>query len=141
MATAEPSGDVQLAYSYERFCRLDELDELDVVDIGSSWRCGAGRLRNSINDVEQGWAWTDRKPDDEAALRSGTPVRVGGAIVGHVDGLIAGFDEHITAVLVACGHFWSRRTIAVPVDALTSVDSTGVTIADRWGLRAPLLRA
>jgi hypothetical protein len=44
-------------------------------------------------------------------------------------------DDHITAVLVASGHLWSRRTIVVPAGALMLVDSAGVTVADSWDPR------
>jgi hypothetical protein len=134
MASAEPTGDVNLAYDMQRFRGLAELEELDVVDIGSA-RLYAGEGRGgSIDGVEHMSVWTDCPPDGETALRVGTPVLVGDDTVGHVDGLIAGLDDHITAVLVASGHLWSRRTIAVPVDALTGVDSTGVSVAATWGL-------
>jgi uncharacterized protein YrrD len=133
MVSAEPTGEVMLAYSDEQLRHLDQLDELDVIEIGAR-PYGTGDWDNSTNPIEHLFVWTDRPPDGEASLRLGTRVRVGDETVGHVDGLIAGFDDHITAVLVATGHLWSHRTIAVPVDALMRVDSTGVTIADTWGL-------
>jgi hypothetical protein len=132
MATAEPTGDVRLAYSFAAFSRLDELEELDVVDIGSSRLVGA--WGNSIDGVEHVSVWNDRPPEGEAALRLATPVHVGDDTLGHVCGLIVGPDEHITAVLVAGGHLWSRRTIAVPVDAVTQVEPDSVTIADSWAV-------
>jgi hypothetical protein len=132
MATAEPTGEVLLAYSLAAFSRLDELEEADVIDIGSSPLYGIGGWSNSIGGVEYVSVWNDRPPEGEAALRLGTPVEVGDETVGHVDGLIVGPDEHVTAVLVVSGHLWSRRTIAVPVDAVTQVESGRVTIADRW---------
>ena len=133
MASAEPTGDVKLAYSYERLSQLDQLEELDVIDIRAPRLYGAGFWSNSINGVEQLSVWTDRPPEGEAALRGGTPVHVGDDTVGHVEGLMTGLDDRITAVLVASGHLWRRRTTAVPVDALTRVDSTGITIAATWG--------
>jgi hypothetical protein len=134
MATAEPTGDVKLAYSDTHLRQLDRLEELDIVDIGSTRLSGAGGRGTSIDGVERVSVWTDCLPDGETALRVGTPVQVGDDTIGHLDGLIAGFDDRITAVLVASGHLWSRRTIAVPVDALTRVDSTSVMIARTWGI-------
>jgi len=133
MATVEPTGAVKLAYSDKHLGELDQLEELDIVDIGSTRLYVAGGRGTPINGVEHVSAWTDHPPKGEAALRTGTPVQVGDDNVGHVAGLMAAGDDHITAVLVASGHLWSRRTIAVPVDALMRVDSTGVTIADTWG--------
>jgi sporulation protein YlmC with PRC-barrel domain len=135
MASAEPTGEVRLAYSLEAFSRLDELEELDVIDIGSSRLYGVGGGGNSINGIEHVSVWNDCPPEGEAALRLGTPVQVGDDTVGHVDGLIVGRDEHIAAVLVTSGHLWSRRTIAVPVDAVTQVEAGRVTIAGTWDQR------
>ncbi|MEY2453340.1 MAG: hypothetical protein QOD92_2914 [Acidimicrobiaceae bacterium] len=134
MANVEPTGDVRLAYDDVGLSHLDQLDELDVVNIGSSRLYGAGGWGTPINGVEHVSVWVDCPPDGEAALRVGTPVQVGDDTVGHVAGLVAGFDDHITAVLVASGHLWSHRTVAVPVDAVTGVGSAGVTIAATWGL-------
>jgi hypothetical protein len=132
MASVQPTGDVRLAYDDETLAHLGELEELDVIDVGSSRPYGAGGLGAPINEIEHLSVWADHPPEGEASLRVGTPVRVGTDTIGHVDGLMAGLDDHITAVLVASGHLWSHRTIVVPVGALMRVDSTGVTIADTW---------
>src|SRR5436190_14795542 len=108
MTTAEPTGEVRLAYDYDSVSHLDQLDELDV---GSSRTYGTRGSDDSIDRVEHVSVWIDRPPDGEAALRVRTPVRVGGDTIGYVEGLITGFDDHITALLVASGHPWARRTI------------------------------
>jgi uncharacterized protein YrrD len=141
MASAEPTGDVHLAYDNANFSRLDELEELDVIDIGSSRLYGISGWGNPINGVEHLSVWSDHPPSGEASLRAGTPVQAGDESVGHVDGLIVGPDDHVAAVLVASGHLWTRRTIAVPVDAVTQIGSGGITIADTWDdARAPRAR-
>jgi hypothetical protein len=132
MASAEPTGDVHLAYDDTHFKRLDELEELDVIDIGSSRLSGVGGWGSPINGIEHLTVWSDHPPRAEASLRAGTPVQAGDETVGHVDGLIVGPDDRVTAVLVVSGHPWSRRTIAVPVDAVTKFGTGSITILDTW---------
>lgn len=136
MATAEPGGDVRIGYDRDGFDRLDQLEQLDIIDVGPSEPYGlyGPYSYDGFGGVGGGRLalWTDRQPDGEAALRHDTPVCVGGDTVGHVDGLLTGADGRIVAVLVTSGHVWSRRTVAIPVDAVTAVSADGLTIADRW---------
>ena len=138
IATAEPAGDVRIACDGEGFERLDEFEQLDVIDLGPYEPYGlyGPYVYDGIGGVAGGLhqlaMWTDRAPDGEAALRHGTAVYVGDDAVGHVDGLLAGPDGRITAVLVVSGHLWARRTVAVPVDAVTEIGAYGLTIAGSW---------
>lgn len=138
MATAEPGGDVRIACDADGFDQLDELEHLDIIDLGPYEPYGLygpyvyGGVGGVAGGSQQLAVWTDRPPDGEAALRHGTPVQAGDDTVGHLDGLLAGPDGRITAVLVASGHLWARRTVAVPVDAVTGVGAEGLTIAGSW---------
>jgi hypothetical protein len=142
IATAEPGGDVRVACDRDRFDRLDELERLDIVDLGPYGPYGPHGFYGPYgtygydDEVAGGMrrvaVWRDRPPEGETALRHGTPVYAGGDTVGHLDGLLASADGHITAILVASGHPWSRRTVAVPVDAVSGVDAGGLTIAATW---------
>jgi hypothetical protein len=135
MATAEPGGDVRIACDGMGFEQLPELEHLDVID---------ARLYGDYDfygydglGLGAGWShivalWTDQPPEGEAALRRETAVDIGVERVGHVEGLLTGPDGTITAVLVGTGHAWKRRTIAVPVDAVTGVDAGRIAIAGRW---------
>lgn len=138
LAAAEPGGDVRLACDRHGLDRYEELEQLDLIDVGPYEPYGLyGPFGyDAMGGVAGGWhplaVWVDRPPDGEAALRHGTPVYVGADPVGHVDGLLAGADGRITAVLVAGGHLWSRRTVAVPVDAVTRFAASGLAVAGSW---------
>lgn len=138
IATAEPGGDVRLACDRDGFDRLDDLEQLDTIDVGPYEPYGlyGPYVYDGIGGITGGMhqlaVWTDRVPDGKAALRHDTPVHAGAGTVGHVDGLLVGADGRITAILVASAHLWSRRTIAVPVDAVTGLAAGGLTIADTW---------
>jgi hypothetical protein len=94
---------------------------------------GIGGWGTPINGFEPLALWRDHPPRGESSLRAGTPVLVGNDTVGHLDGLIVGPDDQVTAVLVASGHPWSRRTMGIPVDAVVRIDGGGIIIADTWG--------
>jgi hypothetical protein len=138
MATAEPGGDVRLACDLDGFDQLGGCEQLDIVELGPHEACGLygpyayDGFGGGAGGMQQRAVWTDQPPDGEAALRHGTPVQAGDNTVGHLDGLLAGADGRITAVLVASGHLWSRRTVAVPVEAVTGVGADGLKIADTW---------
>lgn len=138
MATAEPGGDVRIACQRDDFDRLAALEQLEIIDIGRYEPYGPYRPYgfDGVGEVASGLhrlaVWMDRPPDGEVALRHGTAVRTTVETVGHVGGLLVGADGRITAVLAASGQLWARRTIAVPIDAVTGVDAGGLTIAGTW---------
>jgi sporulation protein YlmC with PRC-barrel domain len=137
IATAEPDGDVRIACDRIGFEQLPELEQLEIIDAGLYGRydlhgydgLGLGLGTGGSQHVA---VWTDQPPEGEAALRRDTAVNIGLERVGHVEGLLTGPDGRISAVLVASGHAWKRRTIAVPVDAVTAVDAGAIAIADTW---------
>jgi sporulation protein YlmC with PRC-barrel domain len=138
MATAEPGGDVRIACDRDGFDQLDELEHYDIVDLGPYDPHGLygpddfDGVGGVTGGMQQLGMWTDRPPQGEAALRHRTPVQAGEHTVGYVDGLLAGADGRITAVMVASGHLWAHRTVAVPVEAVTGVGARGLTIAGSW---------
>jgi hypothetical protein len=141
IATAEPGGVVQIACDQDGFVHLDDLEQLDIIDAGPYAPYGGYGLYgpygyDGLSAVGGGLhplaVWRDRPPDGEAALHNGTPVRSDDHTVGYLDGLMTAGDGRVTAILVVCGHPWSRRTIAVPVDAVTRLDAGGLTIAGSW---------
>lgn len=138
MATAEPDGNVRIASDRDGFDQLDELEHLDIIDLGPYEPHGLygpdafDGIGGVTGGLQQVAVWTDRPPPGEAALRHRTPVQAGDHTVGYVDGLLAGPDGHITAVMVASRHLWARRTVAVPVDAVLGLGANGLTIAGSW---------
>ena len=48
--------------------------------------------------------------------------------VGHVDGLLVDADEQITHLVLEHGHLWGRREVAIPIGAITKVETDAVTL-------------
>ena len=135
-AEADPGGDVHLRCDRATFLGFPELEEVELVD-GSGYeslefdRFGY-RGYEGMGGYEPIAVWTDAVPKGEQALRGHTPIQVGERELGHFDGLLVEADGRIRALLVARGHLWTRRTIVVPMPAVTSVNAGLVTVADTW---------
>jgi sporulation protein YlmC with PRC-barrel domain len=65
----------------------------------------------------------DRVPLGEVEVRRGEPVHATDGAIGRVHGLVIDpADNHVTHFLLAEGHLWGKRQIAIPISAVTSVD-------------------
>ena len=65
----------------------------------------------------------DKLPLGEVAVRRGEHVHATDGDIGHVQGLVIDpRDHHVTHVLLAEGHLWGRKQVAIPISAVTSVD-------------------
>jgi sporulation protein YlmC with PRC-barrel domain len=72
----------------------------------------------------------DRVPKGEVEIRrSSTVLAANGHYVGEVEELVVDDDERITHFVLQKGHFWWRRAVTVPVDAVAKVESDTVTLA------------
>jgi sporulation protein YlmC with PRC-barrel domain len=72
----------------------------------------------------------DRVPKGEVELRNASAVYSADEHhVGHVGGLMLDQDGAVKHLLVKRGHFWWRREIAIPVDAVSTVETDMVTLA------------
>jgi PRC-barrel domain len=71
----------------------------------------------------------DRVPVGEVEVRRGERVRATDGGIGHVQGLIVDpEDHHVTHVLLREGHLWGKRTVAIPISAVTDADAGGVRL-------------
>ena len=62
----------------------------------------------------------DRVPAGEVQIRRGECVHATDGDVGRVQGLVVdGRDHHVTHILLAEGHLWGRKDVAIPVRAVT----------------------
>jgi len=65
----------------------------------------------------------DKLPLGEVAVRRGEHVHATDGDIGHVQGLVIDpRDHHVTHVLLAEGHLWGRKQVAIPISAVTSVE-------------------
>jgi sporulation protein YlmC with PRC-barrel domain len=82
-----------------------------------------------VGDFDAGVALTyDEIPKGEAELRrTSAMLSADGHALGHVDGLILG-DRGITHVVLAHGHLWRLRRVAIPIDAVDAIETDVVTV-------------
>jgi hypothetical protein len=65
----------------------------------------------------------DRVPAGEVEVRRGDQVHATDGPIGKVQGLIVDpRDHHVTHVLLDEGHLWGKKTVAIPIGAVTGVD-------------------
>lgn len=80
-----------------------------------------------IGDVVQ-VAITENVPLGEVDVRRGDQVQATGGPIGRVHGLVIDPRDHpVTHVLVQEGHLWGRKEVAIPISAVTRVD-TGIEL-------------
>jgi PRC-barrel domain protein len=66
---------------------------------------------------------SDRVPAGEVEVKRGDPVHASDGFIGSVEGLIVDpAGHHVTHVLLAEGHFWGRKQVAIPIGAMTRRD-------------------
>jgi sporulation protein YlmC with PRC-barrel domain len=64
----------------------------------------------------------DRVPLGKVEVRRGEPVHASDGEIGHVQGLIIDRTDHlVTHVLLAEGHLWGHKTVAIPISAVGAI--------------------
>jgi sporulation protein YlmC with PRC-barrel domain len=65
----------------------------------------------------------DTIPLGEVAIRRGDRVHAVDGAIGHVQGLVIDpANDQVSHVLLAEGHLWGRKQVAIPISAVTGVD-------------------
>jgi hypothetical protein len=142
----ESDGDpVRLKCTVAQFLGLDEGEEthfLPVADQTFGYAGGqayhaphyelemsAGVVGGGMRDIAYGHApehdliASDRVPVGEVEVRRGDPVHASDGFIGSVAGLIVDpSDRHVTHVLLAEGHLWGRKQVAIPIGTMTRRD-------------------
>jgi sporulation protein YlmC with PRC-barrel domain len=68
-------------------------------------------------------------PLGEVAVRRGEQVHATDGVIGRVQGLVVDLDDHnVTHVLLQEGHLWGRKEVAIPIDAVTGVEDSGIRL-------------
>jgi sporulation protein YlmC with PRC-barrel domain len=71
----------------------------------------------------------DRVPKNEVELRRASSVRsADGHERGEVDGFVVDGDDQITHFVLERGHLWGRREVAIPIGAVSAVETDEVTV-------------
>jgi len=127
-------------------CTRMEFDKLDWAEETQFWPGSSGYLGYGL---EQALSWPylglgrgmgfglanisqpivhDKVPLGEVAVRRDQSVHATDGEIGRVEGLIIDpSDHHVTHVLLQEGHLWGRKEVAIPISAVTRVD-TGVRL-------------
>lgn len=64
----------------------------------------------------------DRVPVGEVQIRRHQSVHAADGDIGRVQGLVVDpRDEHVTHILLEEGHLWGKKTVAIPIGAVTDV--------------------
>jgi sporulation protein YlmC with PRC-barrel domain len=71
----------------------------------------------------------DTVPLGEVDVRRGEHVHATDGSIGQVQGLVVDpAGEQVTHVLLAEGHLWGRKQVAIPISAVTGVDDQGISL-------------
>lgn len=72
----------------------------------------------------------DRVPAGEVEVRRGEHVHATDGAIGRVQGLVMDPSDHqVTHVLLAEGHLWGHKTVAIPISAVERIDDGVVRIS------------
>jgi len=126
------AGEVRLNCTTKGFEKLDHAEETQFLP-GSGGHADytAGQalsqpyygLTGVIGDVPQAVTY-DTLPLDEVAVRRGEQVDATDGKIGIVQGLVLDPRSHrVTHVLLQEGHLWGRKQVAIPIGAVSKVDS------------------
>ncbi|HEY1987862.1 MAG TPA: PRC-barrel domain-containing protein [Acidimicrobiales bacterium] len=125
-------GEIRLSCTMEAFETLDHAEETQFLP-GSGGQADytAGQalsqpyygLSGVIGDVPQAVTY-DTLPLDEVAVRRGEQVDATDGRIGIVQGLVIDPRNHqVTHVLLQEGHLWGSKQVAIPIGAVSRVDS------------------
>jgi sporulation protein YlmC with PRC-barrel domain len=92
---------------------------------------GAGSIGMAATGLSSGPQVTvyDRVPLGDVQVRRGDSVHATDGSIGRVQGLVIDpHDHHVTHVLLDEGHLWGKKRVAIPINAVASVDD-GVRLA------------
>lgn len=139
-------GEVKLNCTRAEFDRLDDAEERELVDESDQYLGTAGALGTGLVYGTGGDAYApvggrlvdvgqmpmpkhprtfveDVVPLGEEQVRPGDKVHAVDGEIGRVRGfLVNPGDDRITHVLLAEGHLWGQKEVAIPVNAVTRVD-------------------
>jgi hypothetical protein len=108
--------------------RRDQVLSLPFFALGTGGPMGGGHFAVAeLNEHET--ASFENVPAGEVEVQRGEHVRASDGAVGHVRGLaVDPSDYRVTHVLLAEGHLWGHKQVAIPISAVAGVDPEGVRL-------------
>jgi sporulation protein YlmC with PRC-barrel domain len=115
---------IRLRCTVEEFGRLEAAEETELMDplIGGMALGGLGASMGAPAPVQA--VVRDVVPLGEEDIERGEAVHALDGAIGRVEGLrIDPGDHRVTHVLLAEGHLWGRKDVAIPASAVTKVEN------------------
>jgi sporulation protein YlmC with PRC-barrel domain len=123
------TGEVRLSCTKTEFEKLDWAEETQFFPRGGGYagyppeQVSSWPYYGLVRNVSQLIVY-DKVPLGEVAVRRGEQVHATDGDIGRVEGLVIDpSDHHVTHVLLQEGHLWGRKEVAIPISAVTRVDS------------------
>ena len=118
------AGDIRLRCTVEEFGELEPAQETELIDDVTAG-LGIGGLNAPMGVISPVQTiLEDVVPLGEADVDRGDPVHALDGEIGRVHGCQVDPDDHrVTHVLLAEGHLWGRKEVAIPVSAVTTVEN------------------
>src|SRR5271155_2926174 len=134
------AGDVRLRYTLAEFEKLPSAEETDFLPGGSGYDAYAAHeayywpyfgLEGGA-DPQLALALAvetrDKLPPGEIGVQRGEAVHATDGEIGKVEGLVVDSAQgHVTHVLLAEGHLWGHKQVAIPVGSVGNIDH-GITV-------------
>jgi sporulation protein YlmC with PRC-barrel domain len=116
-------GEIRLRCTRADFGKLDHAAERDLVG-GPEFPLTVGDLGMTAGALRQETVLEDVIPVGETDVAPGDWVYAVDGEIGRVQGfLVNPGDDRVTHVLLQEGHLWGRKTVAIPISAVTGVDA------------------
>jgi sporulation protein YlmC with PRC-barrel domain len=113
------AGGIRLRCTVEEFGMLEAAEEMELVDDVMVGLYGPMGGSPAVQAVVQ-----DVVPVGETDIDRGEPVHALDGEIGRVHGCRIDPDDHrVTHVLLAEGHLWGRKEVAIPASAVTKVEN------------------
>jgi sporulation protein YlmC with PRC-barrel domain len=112
---------IRLRCTVEEFGRLEPAEEMELVDnvIGGGLYGAPMGASSPVQAIVQ-----DVVPLGATDIERGEPVHALDGEIGRVHGCQVDPDDHrVTHVLLAEGHLWGRKEVAIPASAVTKVEN------------------
>jgi sporulation protein YlmC with PRC-barrel domain len=109
----------------------DERSDIGVEETILMPGMGAVEFGGYAGDLDMSYGVTyDRTPSGSAELRrTSTVLSIDGTVVGHVDGFLVEDGRMTHVVLQSGGHIFKSRQLAIPVEAVESIETDRITLS------------
>lgn len=133
------AGEIRLRCTLAEFDALEQAEETQLLpSLDEDWAAGQeptlsdpSRIRALGYNTGPRPVVVDQVPDGEVEVRPGEPVHATDGEIGKVHGFVIDpSDDRVTHVLLAEGHLWGHKQVAIPISAVVDViDGVRINLA------------